>query len=62
MNQWPKALLHSDYVHNDPMQLRQNQRIELPKLKRTAEVQIKALQESFQNQKRQALPGNHDLP
>lgn len=44
------------------MQLRQNQQIELPKLKRTAEVQITALQESFQNQKRQALPGIHDFP
>ncbi|XP_034891162.1 uncharacterized protein [Populus alba] len=58
----PKALPHSDYVPKDPMQLQQNQQIELPKLKRTAEVQITALQESFQNQKRQALPGNHDFP
>ncbi|XP_011031098.1 PREDICTED: uncharacterized protein LOC105130342 [Populus euphratica] len=58
----PKALPHSDYVPKDPTQLQQNQQIELPKLKRTAEVQITALQESFQNQKRQALPGNHDFP
>ncbi|XP_061971208.1 uncharacterized protein LOC133693867 isoform X2 [Populus nigra] len=58
----PKALPHSDYVPKDPMQLQQNQQFELPKLKRTAEVQITALQESFHNQKRQALPGNHDFP
>ncbi|CAK7332185.1 unnamed protein product [Dovyalis caffra] len=56
----PKALLNSNYLPIGSVQLGQNQKIELPELKKTVDVEITALQESFQKQKRQPLPGNYE--